>query len=131
MMNFRRAVSLVAWLLLAVVVYSTLSPVGMRPHIGNWVQFERFGAYGALGLSFAMAYPRRRGLVLTVLLAGAAGLELLQMVLPDRHARFGDLAVKMAGTACGVCVAWLSVRYAQRFRLAESGAVRKANPDGS
>ncbi|OHV79960.1 VanZ family protein [Ensifer sp. LCM 4579] len=130
-MNFRRAVSLVAWLLLAVVVYSTLSPVGMRPHIGNWVQFERFGAYGGLGLSFAIAYPRRRGLVLTMLLAGAAGLELLQMVSPDRHARFSDLAVKMAGTACGVCVAWFSVRYAQRFRLAKAGAVRNVNSDRS
>lgn len=130
-MNVRRAVSLVAWLLFAVIVYSTLSPIGMRPHIGGWVQLERFGAYGALGFSFAIAYPRRKWLVLPMLLAGAAGLELLQMVSADRHARFGDLTVKMAGAASGVGAAWLFARHAQRFRQAEAGAIQNASHRGS
>jgi VanZ family protein len=118
MMNFRRAVSILAWLLFGLIIYSTLSPIGMRPHIGTWVQLERFGAYGLLGLLFATAYPRRLWLVLAMLLAAAAGLELLQMVSADRHARLGDVAVKMAGTACGVVATWFFDRFAKRFRPA-------------
>ncbi|ASY65475.1 hypothetical protein SJ05684_b44930 (plasmid) [Sinorhizobium sojae CCBAU 05684] len=130
-MNIRRAVSLIAWLLFAGIVYSTLSPLGMRPHVGGWVQLERFGAYGALGFSFAMAYPGRKWLVLAMLLAGAAGLELLQMVSADRHARFGDVAVKVAGAASGAGAVWLFARHAQRFRPAVAGIIQNASHRGS
>ncbi|HXV31692.1 MAG TPA: VanZ family protein [Sinorhizobium sp.] len=117
-MNFRRAVAILAWLTFGVIAYSTLSPIEMRPRIGGWVHLERFGAYGLLGLLFATAYPRRIWLVLAFLLVGAAGLEVLQMLLSDRHARLSDLAVKMTGAACGIAAAWFCARYAPRLRLA-------------
>ncbi|MBP2234260.1 putative membrane protein [Sinorhizobium kostiense] len=114
-MNFRRAVSILAWLLFGFIAYSTLSPIGMRPQIGNWVQLERFGAYGLLGFLYAVAYPKRPWLVLSLLLAAAIGLELLQAPSADRHARPSDVAVKMAGTACGIGAAWFFARFSRRF----------------
>ncbi|ACP23352.1 hypothetical protein NGR_b19050 (plasmid) [Sinorhizobium fredii NGR234] len=110
-MDLRRAAKALAWLLLALIAYSTLSPIGMRPHVGTWVHVERFGAYGLMGLLFATAFPRRITLVLAMVLGAAVGLELLQMLSADRHARLEDLAVKMAGATCGVGAVWFSGRW--------------------
>ncbi|WKL24844.1 VanZ family protein (plasmid) [Sinorhizobium meliloti] len=96
-MNARRIASVLAWLLLGVIAYSTLSPLDLRPHMGSSVQIERFGAFGLTGLMFAIAYPRHVLAVLAAMLAAAIGLELTQMLAADRHARLIDLAVKVAG----------------------------------
>ncbi|WVT77035.1 VanZ family protein (plasmid) [Sinorhizobium chiapasense] len=110
-MNIKRAAGLFAWLLLAVIAYSTISPLELRPRIGHLVHLERFGAFGLLGLLFAIAYPRQIGRVLVLVLATAIGFELLQMISADRHARVTDVAVKLLGGACGVFSGWLVVRY--------------------
>lgn len=120
-MNLGRAAAIFAWLMVGLIVYSTLSPIALRPHLGTGVHIERLGAYGLLGLLLATAYPRRIWLVLAVLLAGAAGLEVLQTLSPDRHARLGDLAVKMAGSACGVAAARFGARHLSRLRPVRTG----------
>ncbi|WP_085028107.1 VanZ family protein [Ensifer aridi] len=129
-MDFKRAASVLAWLLLGLIAYSTLSPLAMRPHMGSWVQVERFGAFGLLGLMFAIAHPRRVLSVLSIVLAAAVGLELTQMLSADRHARWIDLAVKMAGAGCGVGAGWLLTRYWQRFRVGGARVNENANYRG-
>ncbi|MEI2298192.1 VanZ family protein [Ensifer sp. MJa1] len=114
-MNLKRAACLFAWLLFAAIAYSTTSPLDLRPRIGHLVHLERFGAFGLLGLLFAIAYPRRLGQVLVLVLATAIGFEMLQMVSADRHARVTDVAVKLAGGACGVLAGWVFIRYRSRF----------------
>ncbi|WEX88638.1 VanZ family protein [Sinorhizobium garamanticum] len=112
-MTLRRIASLLAWLLFGVIAYSTLSPIGMRPHIGTWVHVERFGAFGLLGLLFMIGYPRRLPFVIAIVLGTAVGFELLQMLSMDRHARWGDLAVKLAGGSCGIAAGCLLARINQ------------------
>ncbi|OAP39858.1 hypothetical protein AU381_09930 [Sinorhizobium glycinis] len=114
-MNFRRKAAVVGWLLLGLIAYSTLSPIGMRPHIGTWVHVERFGAYGLLGFLFATAYPRRIPVVLGMVLGAAFAFELLQMLSADRHARVEDVAVKMTGAAFGVGAAWFALVLRSRY----------------
>lgn len=113
-MTLKRAATLLAWLLFTVIAYSTMSPLDLRPRIGHLVHLERFGAFGLLGLLFAIAYPRWIGRVLVLVLATAVGFELLQMVSADRHARVTDVAVKLAGGACGVLAGWIFTRYRSR-----------------
>jgi VanZ family protein len=110
-MNLKRIGCLLAWLVFAAIAYSTMSPLDLRPRIGHFVHIERFGAFGLLGLLFAVTYPNRLGRVLLLVLATAAGFELLQMISPDRHARLMDLAVKLLGGALGVLGGWLLIRY--------------------
>ncbi|WDZ79452.1 VanZ family protein (plasmid) [Ensifer adhaerens] len=110
-MNLKRAAGLFAWLLFAVIAYSTMSPLELRPRIGHLVHIERFGAFGLLGLLFAIAYPRHLGRVLVLVFATAIGFELLQMISADRHARAADVAVKLLGGACGVFGGWFLFRY--------------------
>lgn len=104
----RRAAAVLAWLVLAVIAFSTLSPIGMRPQLGALVQVERFGAFAALGLLFVLVYPRRWRMLLFCVIGLAVSLEIMQTVVSGRHGRWSDLAVKVAGGVCGVLFAcWL------------------------
>ncbi|MCA1442482.1 VanZ family protein [Ensifer sp. IC4062] len=114
-MNFRGIASLLAWLLFSVIAYSTLSPIDLRPHIGTWVHVERFGAFGLLGLLFTIGYPGRLPFVIMIVLGTAVGFELLQVLSMDRHARFEDLMVKLAGGICGIAAGCLLARWLRRI----------------
>ena len=73
-----------AWLTLAFIAYTTLSPIGLRPAVTN-PEIERFGAYAVAGFLFVMGYPRRKILAFAIVVGAAIVLEALQLVTPDRH----------------------------------------------
>jgi VanZ family protein len=122
-MTIKNIVGILAWMLLAVIVYSTLAPFDMRPRLGTSVNLERFGAFALLAALFALHYPRRMVLVVLCVTAAAIGIELLQLSLADRHARMSDIVVKVAGGVSGVAVAWLVERNRPQLQrlLARSG----------
>ncbi|OEO30442.1 hypothetical protein VW23_021290 [Devosia insulae DS-56] len=109
-----RLIPVFAWLLLAAIAFVTLAPIGFRPNTGYSPSIERFLAFGAVGLCFALAYPRRLWLVLALVLGAAIGLEALQLVSASRHGRLFDLAVKLAGGGLGVAAGVLAQRVWQR-----------------
>jgi hypothetical protein len=104
-----RALRIAAWLLLAAIVAITLVPGELRPVSGGPVQFERLGAFLALGIAFGLGYPawplRMLGLVCLV----AVGSEFLQEIVPSRHAVGMDAALKMAGATIGLGLGWFAV----------------------
>ena len=106
-----RLLHLCAWLLLGVLAFVTLSPIGLRPITGASADLERFGAFALVGLVFAIAYPRKILLIAVLVLGSAVTLEALQMLAEGRHARLGDTAVKLLGGGMGVAVGWMLVRY--------------------
>src|SRR5690606_16869184 len=71
--GLKRALTVLAWLILAVIVFSTLSPIGMRPHLGA-AHVERFAAFALLGFLFTTLHPGRIVAVLLCLAAAVAGL---------------------------------------------------------
>lgn len=89
------------WLALALVAFVTLAPIYDRPTVGP-VQLEHFAAFFGLGLVFVLSYPSRTLLVILVVVGGAAALEALQLLTPDRHGRLIDALVKMVGGLCGI-----------------------------
>jgi len=97
----QRISAIVGWLALAFIVYATLSPIESRPVVTN-IQLEHFAAFALVGLAFALAYPNRVLLVAAVVVGSAFGLEALQLLTPDRHARVIDALVKAAGGICGI-----------------------------
>jgi len=104
----QRLVVLLAWAALIFIAYATVSPIALRPHLGPFVQLERFGAFMVIGFLFALAYRQRLFVVLAFVLALACGLELFQLLAPSRHARLLDLLVKASGGGFGVFVGWLA-----------------------
>ena len=85
---------------LAGIVYATLCPIGMRPHLAS-ADEERFGAYFVLGLLMAFAAPRRRWAVTLLVMSIAIGLEAGQLLIPGRDARISDALVKAVGGGLG------------------------------
>ena len=95
-------ISIVAgWLMLAFVVYATLSPIDARPALST-PHLEHFAAFGLLGLAFGLAYPGRVLLVVAIVVGAAVGLEALQLLKPDRHGRAADALVKVLGGISGI-----------------------------
>lgn len=97
-----------AWLALALIVFVTVSPIGLRPHTITTVSIDRAGAFAVASLLFVLAYPKQWKLAAVLLIAGAMGMELLQYLSPTRHAHLADASVKAGGSAvgilCGYCL---------------------------
>jgi VanZ family protein len=108
-----------AWLLLlAIVVLSTVPPedrpVTPAPH-----DIEHMGIFLLTGLSFGLGYARRYSLQLFGLVAFSAAIEMIQLVIPGRHARLSDFIVDAASASVGVglaiaitrCESYLGLRH--------------------
>jgi hypothetical protein len=91
------------WLALGLIAFATLSPVGDRPSLGS-PHLEHFAAFALMGLAFALAYPNRVLLVVALVVGAALGLEVLQLLTPDRHGRVADALVKVLGGISGICM---------------------------
>ncbi|CAN5190557.1 hypothetical protein BH10PSE10_BH10PSE10_01170 [soil metagenome] len=102
-----------AWATVALIVFATLSPLGLRPHLTEDPGFERFAAFAAAGFLLGLSYPRRFLQVVIFLIVFAAGLEALQHLTPDRHGHLSDMSVKAAGGLTGVFVAGLVLRFSR------------------
>jgi VanZ family protein len=94
------------WLALAFIAFATLSPIEARPSVGS-THLEHFIAFALVGLAFALAYPNRILLVVVIVVGAAFGLEALQLLTPDRHARASDALVKSLGGISGICTGQL------------------------
>lgn len=90
---------LFAWLLAAAVAFATLGPPDLRPHSHLGQDGEHALAFVLIGLTFGLAYSARRRSVAMIAVVLIGALELLQLVVPGRHARLEDFAVD-AFTAC-------------------------------
>lgn len=99
----QRISNITGWLALGFIVFATLSPVGDRPSLAS-PHLEHFAAFALMGLAFALAYPNRVLLVVTIVIGAALGLEALQLLTPDRHGRAMDAFVKALGGISGICV---------------------------
>lgn len=99
----QRISAIAGWLALAFVVFATLSPIGDRPSLAS-PHLEHFAAFALTGLAFALAYPNRVLLIVVVVIGAAFGLEALQLLTPDRHARAVDALTKALGGISGICV---------------------------
>jgi hypothetical protein len=112
-----RLLRIVAWALLLGIVFSTLSPIWLRPESGLPANDERFAAFLVLSFAFTLAYPHRLLRVVLIVAASAIILEALQLVIPTRDARLHDLFVKLAGgglgAGLGVLVLWAVRRRAR------------------
>ena len=109
-MTLERVARWAAWVILAVIAYSTLAPIEARPFNTDslpWAEAQRFLAFGALGAAFAVGYPHREGAVISGLIILVAGLEVMQALIPGRHARIDDGFLKAAAALAGCGLAFL------------------------
>jgi hypothetical protein len=96
---------IIAWLLTAAVTFATLGPARFRPHSALGQDGEHALAFVLVGLAFGLAYTRHRLLTAGIAVVLIGVLELLQLWMPGRHARFEDFIVDALAACVGIAVA--------------------------
>jgi VanZ family protein len=110
----RKLILLLAYMLLAFIVFATLSPIHLRPKTGH-PNLERFAAFLMLGGAYTLALPKRAGLVAVCMVTCAFALEAAQALAPTRDPALNDALVKAIGALVGVAIAWaLDSEFARR-----------------
>ncbi|MGO4574343.1 VanZ family protein [Microvirga sp. 2TAF3] len=110
----RIVLRILAWLLVTAVAIFTLSPIELRPMTGAPADFERLAAFALVGGMFCLAYPRHR-IAIVLFLIGVAGLlEVMQHIVPGRHGRSHDFAVKAVAVVTGSILTILIERITTR-----------------
>jgi VanZ family protein len=102
----------VAWIAICGVVILTVVPANDRPTFTEWWLDERiehlvehFSAFALVAAAFTIGYYRLSlHQLLLLALFFSAGLELLQIPLPTRHARVSDFVVDLAALCITVVV---------------------------
>lgn len=116
---FERGARILAWLLLAAVVFVTLGPVSDRPQFGH-PDLERFAAYAATAVVFSFGYRRAWPALAIGLVGMAAGLEAAQWVVRNRDPHVSDLLFKCAGVLAGLAAARVTSRVLTAAPVRES-----------
>ena len=92
---------LIAWLPAAAVTFATEGPASERPHSNLGHISEHALAFVLVGIAFALAYPRHMLPAAAITIAMTGLLELLQLFVPGRHARWEHLATDALAALAG------------------------------
>lgn len=115
----RRIATVIGWSAALTIAFVTVAPIGSRPDfLAAGPDIERFLAFLLLAGALAVAYPKRRGLILVLTIGLAILLESAQFLEPTRHGRPHDAIVKIAGAMVGAALAVLTDRLARGLRRA-------------
>ncbi len=85
----------------AAIVFVTLCPIGLRPHLAG-ANLERLAAYALLGTLVSRAAGRSALGATMAMMVLAFGLEAAQRFAPGRHAHLADAVIKAFGGVSGV-----------------------------
>ena len=98
------------WLLLALVIGVTLSPIAYLPQqaFSLWDKAQHALAFAALAALGALAYPRRVGLLAASLLVFGGAIELAQAATGWRSGDWADWLADAVGLIAGLALATLS-----------------------
>ena len=106
-MKFQTLVRCGAWVFLAAIAFSTLSPIELRPDTGAPADMERFAAFALVGGAFCVGYPKWRFGIIVIVVAMVGLLEVAQHLVPGRHGHLHDLIVKASGAVLGAVAVML------------------------
>lgn len=95
---------------LAFVAFATLSPIELRPTTELGIGGEHLAAFAVIAAFLTFAFPKRAWQILVVVVVAAIFLEMAQLYVPGRHARWIDGATKIFGSLIGVVVGWFIAR---------------------
>jgi VanZ family protein len=99
-----RAWGALAWSLAAAIVILTVVPPSFRPVTGLPHALEHFVMFALCGGAFGLAYRLRGIFEGAALVAFAGAIELLQLIVPGRHARLSDFVVDAIASCVGVLI---------------------------
>jgi VanZ family protein len=93
---------MIAWILAAAIVILSVVPRDFRPVTAAPHHVEHFIIYFVTGIAFGLGYVRNHYLLALLLLLFCGFVELLQKLVPGRHARLSDFIVDAVATCIGL-----------------------------
>ena len=93
-----------AWAALLAIVVLTMVPPNLRPTTDAPHDVEHAAAFLITGLLFGLAYPGRERFLTIGAVVFCAAIEILQLYVPGRHARWIDFAVDAVAAVVGIFV---------------------------
>jgi VanZ family protein len=105
-----------AWIVVIGLIVISFVPAPLRPGTGVSHNFEHFGGFLLAGILWYLGYADRLLLWLGTVVVFAGGIELLQILVPGRHARFADFAADVLGGCAGILITFFVTR---RYRTSE------------
>src|SRR5689334_3058142 len=101
---FRLIARVVSWLgALAIVVLSVV-PAQERPVTGSGPHFEHFAIFSFVAAAFAVGYQLSFIRLASFAFLFCAGVELVQVPLPTRHARVTNFVIDFGASFLAICV---------------------------
>jgi hypothetical protein len=104
-----------AWSLATAIAALSVIPPGLRPETGVPHDLEHSLIYAVAGFAFGLGYGRRRVQVAILLLLFSGVVEVAQLFVPGRHARFSDFIVDALSVCAGFVAAAIASRSLGRF----------------
>jgi VanZ family protein len=101
MSSIQRISRIAAWLLVLAIIVLSIVPAQDRPVTPLPHDFEHFGILVLTGMVFGIGYGRYLFPV-TAGIAFSGAIELVQLYIPDRHARLSDFAIDAFAISCGI-----------------------------
>jgi VanZ family protein len=105
---------IMAWLLVAAIVGLSIVPPAYRPVTDLPQPLEHVLIFLFVGLAFCLGYSYRYATQTIALVLFAAGVELLQIWTPGRHARLSDFFAALLGIGIGIGLALATTKLANR-----------------
>ena len=110
-----KAARIIGWVLAVVIAVLSLVPPQLRPETGAPHNVEHFGIFFATAVAFGFGYNHKPVIVAVALVIFAGAIEVSQIFVPGRHARWSDFIVDAAALCVGVTVAsFVGARTLQR-----------------
>ena len=91
-----------AWGLTMILIVATIVPPSLRPVTGTSHEFEHLSIFLVTGAAFGLGYQRREVILCASAILFSAALEISQLLIPGRHARFSDFLVDAVSACAGI-----------------------------
>jgi VanZ family protein len=117
--HFEILARVLAWIGVLTIVVLSVVPGAERPVTEFGQQFEHFTAFALVGGTFAIVYDLAFGRLVILALLFCGGIELLQVLLPTRHARVSDFVIDFAAACFAFGVVWVGKKLVARMTPAK------------
>jgi VanZ family protein len=118
----RKLLLVAAWSAVLAIVVLTVVPPNLRPTTDAPHDVEHAAAFLILGTLFGLAHAGRKRTLIVGLVIFCAIIEILQLYVPGRHARWIDFVVDAVAAVVGIFAGALGNRALQKRRPWPPGA---------